>query len=173
MKKLLIVLALIALVSSCTVIDPQFTGKRIRVEPEETHGYSPHYSPYYGSYYDSYYSPYMWSGWYGWWSPYWLYGYYNYYGPYNPYFWSWYNYGYGRASVYISPGKRAITKRQLSKGTVRNVHRGRVIKGSSRTTRSSGTRGTISRSGSSRATSSRAGSSRSSGSRGSSSRIKK
>ena len=31
MRKLIFVLALIVFVSSCTVIDPQFTGKRIRV----------------------------------------------------------------------------------------------------------------------------------------------
>jgi hypothetical protein len=158
MKKTIFVLVLIALVSSCTVIDPQFTEKRIRVEPSESYGYRPYYSPHYSSYY---YNPYMWSGWYGWWSPYWLYGYYSSYGPYNPYFWGWYNYGYGRGRVSTYDGRSVITKRQLGKGTVRSVP-SRISRGSARTVRSSGSHGTVSRSGAGRAVSSRSGSSGSS-----------
>ena len=156
MRKIIFVLALIALVSSCTVIDPQYTGKRIRVEPSEPYGYQPYYSPHYSSYY---HNPYMWSGWYGWWSPYWLYGYYSSYGPYNPYFWGWYNYGYGRGRAITYGGKKVITKRQLGKGTVRSVPSSRISRGSTRSGRSTVSRGTISRSGAGRATSSRSGSS--------------
>ncbi|MGD2295655.1 MAG: hypothetical protein PVF22_07440 [Candidatus Aminicenantes bacterium] len=162
MKKIIFVLALMVLVTSCTVIDPQYTGKRIRVEPREYYDET----PYYRSYYSPYYSSYMWSGWYGWWSPYWLYGYYSYYGPYNPYFWSWYNYGYPRGRAYS--GRTVITKRQLSKGSVRSVPRSRISRGSTRKVHSSGTRSSISRSGSRRSAVSRGSSSR-----GSSSRVKK
>ncbi len=176
MKKIICVLALIALVTSCTVIDTGYTGRRIVTEPMDDYGYTPTYG--------SYYSPTMLSGWYGWWNPFWLYGYYNSYGgPYNPYFRGWYSSG----SRSTFTGKTVITKRQLSKGTTRTLSKGRVIKGAVRTirsgtrstvsrtgssgSRSSGTRSTISRSGSSRSTSSRSRSS-SSGSK-TSTRVKK
>ncbi|MFC2161836.1 hypothetical protein ACFLRX_09325 [Acidobacteriota bacterium] len=172
MKKIIFVLALIVLVTSCTVIEPNYTGKRIVIEPRDDYGYSPTYG-YYDYDYGSLYSPYMWSGWYGLWNPFWLYGYYNYYGPYNPYFWGWYSSG-SRSGGYT--GKTVITKRQLSKGTTRTLSNGRIIKGSSRTVRSGSTRSTVSRSGSGRSTSSgtrstvsRSGSSRSTSSRSSSS----
>ena len=61
MKKIFSVLALIVLISSCTVIDQSLTGRRIITEPRDDYGYSPTYSSY-GSYYNPYYSPYMWSG---------------------------------------------------------------------------------------------------------------
>jgi len=185
MKKIISVLALIVFISSCTVIDPNLTGKRIVTEPRDDYAYSPTYSSY-GSSYGSFYNPYMWSSWYGWWNPFWLYGYNNYYSRYNPYLWGWYSSGSGSGYT----GQTAITKRQLSNSGSRTLSNGKVIKGTSRTVRtsgtrstSSGTRSTVSRTGSSRSTSSgtrstvsRTGSSRSrssSSSRGTVRRIKK
>ncbi len=173
MKKIIFVLALVVFVSSCTVIDPNLTGKRIVTEPRDDYAYSPTYSTYstYSSY-GSFYNPYMWSAWYGWWNPFWLYGYYNYYGRYNPYFSGWYSYGSGGGYT----GKSVITKRQLSNSGSRTLSKGKIVKGTSRIVRSGGTRSTISRSGSVRSTSSgtrstisRSGSSRSTSSRSSSS----
>lgn len=166
MKKIISVLALIVLITSCTVIDTSYTGRRIVTEPRDDYGYYPTYGSY--GFYDSYYSPFLWSGWYGLWNPFWLYGYYGNYGFYNPYFGGWYS--SGSRSGYT--GKTVITKRQLSKGTTRTLSNGRIIKSAIRSIRSGGTRSTVSRSGSSRSRSSgtrstisRSGSSRSTSSR--------
>lgn len=166
MKKIIFVLALIVLVTSCTVIDTRYTGRRIVTEPRDDYGYSPTYGSY--GFYDSYYSPFLWSGWYGLWNPFWFYGYYGNYGLYNPYFGGLYSSG-SRGGY---TGKTVITKRQLSKGTTRTLSNGRIIKGAVRSIRSGGTRSTVSRSGSSRSRSSgtrstisRSGSSRSISSR--------
>ena len=167
MKKTIIVLALMMFAAGCAVIDEQLTGPRVRVEPQESYGYTPSYG--YMPMYSNYYNPYMWSGWYGWWSPYWLYGYYSPYGSYNPYFWGWYN----SPSRARQGNRTIITKDQLSKTSVRTIPGRTVTKSSGRTIRSTGSsRTTGSRSGAGRAISSRSGSS--SSSRGSSgTRIKK
>lgn len=148
MKKILSILAIVIFISSCTVIDPHYTGKRIVPEFRDDYDYSPSYGAY--STYGAYYNPYMWSGWYGWWNPFWLYGYYNNYGPYNPYFWGWYSSGYRTGTT----GKSVITKRQLSKGTSRILSQGRIVDGTRRTSSSGSSRTAITRSGSSRSSSS-------------------
>ena len=188
MKKLIIIIPLIMLISGCVVIEERYRtpGPRVVVESGRYYDYYP--SHYYGFYADPFY---YWMG-ASWWNPFWYYGFYNYYyGWYYPHYGSYYYY---YPSRYYVRGSDVITKDQLKdpskagmsgrkiryteRKSISSLSRGsstRVI-GSRR--RSSGTRitGKVSRSGSSRGRS--IGSTRSSsGSRsrssGSTSKVKK
>ena len=104
MKKLVVILSVIILtvvfLTSCAVIDQQYTGKRINVAPGEYEYRDSDYAPrgdYYDPYYSSYYDPFFWTG-LSFWNPfwhygfinYWSFGYYPYYGGYYPYYWGYY-----------------------------------------------------------------------------------
>lgn len=191
MKKLIIIIPLIILISGCIVIDERYRtpGPRVVVESGNYYDYYPSY--YYGGFYGDPF--YYWMG-AGWWNPFWYYGFYNYYyGWYYPRFGSYYYY---YPSRYYVRGSDVITKDQLqdpnktrtSGRKIRYTERtsvSRLSKGSSQRStgkrvigRSSGRRitGTVSRSGSSGARSIRStGSSSGSRSRssGSTSKVKK
>jgi hypothetical protein len=93
MKKLIIIVSALALVVSCTMIDPNVTGKRIVVPDDEY--YDAPYTSYGPSYGPSYYpSPYMSMGIGWWWNPflYWGFSYSPWY--YSPYYYSMPYYGY-------------------------------------------------------------------------------
>jgi len=162
MKNLVLIFSVIFLVSSCTVINEQYTGEGIRVKPEKHKEYYDQ-GPYYSRYIPSYYSPIYWGGFslgfpYFFWSPYSYYGFYDYYyGYYGGYY-------RGYPIYYRSRyGRSVITKRQLNKRTSSRVT-SRGVQGNIGKIRSTGrTRSTVTRSGSS--TRSR-GTSSSRGSRG-------
>ena len=160
MKNLVLIFSVIFLVTSCTVIDGQYTGEGIRVKPEKHKEYYDD-SPYYSSYMPSYYSPVYWGGFslgfpYFFWSPYSYYGLYDYYyGYYGGY--------YGGYPIYSGStyGRSVITKEQLKKKTSSRVTT-KNVQGNVGTITSTGkTRSTVTRSVSStrsRGTSSRGGS---------------
>ncbi len=165
MKNLVLIFSVIFLVSSCTVIDGQYTGEGIRVKPEKHKEYYDD-SPYYSSYIPSSYSPVYWGGFslgfpYFFWSPYSYYGFYDYYYGYNG------GYYRGYPTYYRSrSGRSVITKKQLKKRTSSKVTTGNVQGNVGKITstgkiRSTVTRSTVTRSSSStssRGTSSRGGS---------------
>ena len=148
MKNLLLIFSVIFLITSCTVIDEQYTGEGIRVKPEKHKEYYDD-SPYYSSYIPSYYSRVYWGGLslgfpYFFWSPYSYYGfpnyYYGYYGGYSQ------GYPLYRESKYA---RSVITKKQLRKRTRSRVTTGNT-QGNVGKIRSTGkTRSTVRRSGSS------------------------
>jgi len=164
MKKIIIVFTALVFMTSCVMIDPRLTGKRVVVESEEY--YDDYYeSPYYDYRQDAYaWFPFgmsMWLSPFYWgftWGP-WYYPYYwsNYY--YSPYGWGSWHYPYS----YYYPGGRygnyggsRITKDMIRKGTVksgtrRSISRGGSSSGSSSSSRSgsSGSRGSVSSGGSS------------------------
>jgi len=163
MKKLVIIVTAFAFMTSCAMIDPALTGKRVAVEPD---GY---YNEYYESpYYD--YGPYTYANsWFPfgmglWLSPfYWGFS----WGPwYHPFYWSHFYSPYGWGSYYYPSyryyypwgsyyGGSRITKRQIQKGTVKSgtrrvIRRGSISSGRATTgTGSSGSRGSTSSRGSS------------------------
>ncbi len=163
MKNLVLIFSVIFLVTSCTVIDGQYTGEGIIVKPEKHKEYYDD-SPYYSSYIPSSYSPVYWGGFslgfpYFFWSPYSYYGLYDYnYGYYGGYYQGYPTYYRSRSSYRSRSGRSVITKKQLKKRTSSRVT-SRGVKGSVGKTRSTGrTRSTVRRSGSStrsRGTSSR------------------
>jgi len=161
MKKLIIVFTALAFVTSCVMIDPRLTGKRVVVASDE------YYDDYDESaYYD--YDPYIYSSaWFPfgmgmWLSPfYWGFS----WGPwYHPFFWSYYYSPYGWGSWnypyynYYYPGGRygyyggsRITKDMIKKGTVKSGTRRSIRRGSTSSGRSgvsssgsSGSRGSVS-----------------------------
>ena len=160
MKNLALIFSVVFLITSCTVIDGQYTGEGIRVKPEKHKEYYDD-SPYYSSYIPSYYSPVYWGGFslgfpYFFWSPYSYYGFYNYYygnyGGYNRGYPTYYSSRYGRSM---------ITKKQLAKRTSSRVTTGTVQGNVGKITSTGKTRSTVTRSRSStrpRGTSSRGGS---------------
>ena len=164
MKNLVLIFSVIFLVSSCTVIDGQYTGEGIRVKPEKHKEYYDD-SPYYSSYMPSYYSPVYWGGFslgfpYFFWSPYSYYGFYDYYyGYYGGYYGGYYR---GYPTYYRSrSGGSVITKKQLKKRTSSRVTTGNVQGNVGTITSTGKTRSTVTRSSSStrsRGTSSRGGS---------------
>lgn len=160
MKKLVILVSVLAFVVSCTTIHPSLTGKRV-VPADE------YYDDYYTSYDPFYYpSPYISVGMGWWWNPflYWgfAYGpcYYGY--PYyyvSPYYWysPWYGYYPGYYSGYYHGygypvyryGRTSISKRELKGGSASATSTRRTIsRGSSGRSTSSG-RSSVSKSGSS------------------------
>ncbi len=148
MKNLVLIFSVIFLVSSCTVIEEQYTGEGIRVKPEKHKEYYDE-SPYYSSYIPSYYSPVYWGGFslgfpYFFWSPYSYYGFYDYYyGYYGGYY-------RGYPSYYSSrSGRSVITKKQLKKRTSSRVTTGNVQGNVGTITSTGKIRSTVTRSGSS------------------------
>ncbi|MFW6140357.1 MAG: hypothetical protein ACOC5S_03275, partial [Acidobacteriota bacterium] len=104
MKKLIIIIPLIMLISGCIVIEERYRTPGPRVETVRYYDYYPSY--YYGFYGDPYY---YWIGT-SWWNPFWYYGFYNYYyGWYYPHYSAYYHY-YPRQYV---RGSDSITKNQL------------------------------------------------------------
>ena len=170
MKKLIIIVSALALVVSCTTIDPNVTGKRV-VLPGEEYYEAPYDS--YGPY--CYPSPYLSVGIGWWWNPfiYWgfsynpwyyspyyyvmpYYGYYpwypGYWGGYYPgYGWGYYpGWGYHPGWGYPSYryGKATVTKRQLKSGSTSATGSRRTInRGSSGRSTSKGTSKGTSRTG--------------------------
>jgi len=148
MKKLLIILPLIALIAGCVVIDERYSGPRVRIEPDDSYydyspGYYNDYYPYYSNYGPYSFSPYSWFG-LSMWNPFYYYGLYNsYWGYYGGYYGGYYPSRYGRS---------VVTRRQLKDWRKYGGTSGRKIRASSGTSgRSSGSstsvsRGTVSRS---------------------------
>ena len=160
MKNLVLIFSVVFLITSCTVIDGQYTGEGIRVKPEKHKEYYDD-SPYYSSYIPSYYSPVYWGGFslgfpYFFWSPYSYYGFYDYYyGYYGGYYRGYPTYYRSRS------GGSVITKKQLKKRTSSRVTTGNVQGSVGKITSTGRTSSTVTRSGSStrsRGTSSRGGS---------------
>ena len=108
MKKLIIIIPLIILISGCVVIGEKYRMPGPRVVTVDHYDYYPSYYDWNYGYYYSY--PYWgWTG-FGWWNPFWYYGFYNfYYGWYYPYYGSYYYY---YPSRYYG-GKSVVTKNQL------------------------------------------------------------
>ncbi len=160
MKNLVLIFSVVFLITSCTVIDGQYTGEGIRVKPEKHKEYYDD-SPYYSGYMPSYYSPIYWGGFslgfpYFFWSPYSYYGFYDYYyGYYGGYYRGYPIYYRSRS------GTSVITKKQLKKRTSSRVTTGNVQGNVGTITSTGRIRSTVTRSGSStrsRGTSSRGGS---------------
>lgn len=137
MKKVLIILVLALFAISCATIDERYTGKRIKVAPQEYEEYSSAApsSYYYGfGFTPYYYSPFYWVGFYWWnpylfWDPFFYYGFYDfYYGYYPGYYWGYYYPGYWGTRY----GRSVIWKKQLQKGTLRTIPRSTVRKSSRR-----------------------------------------
>ena len=167
MKNLVLIFSVVFLITSCTVIDGQYTGEGIRVKPEKHKEYY-NDSPYYSSYMPSSYSPVYWGGFslgfpYFFWSPYSYYGLYDYYyGNYGGYYGAYYGgYNRGYPRYYRSrSGRSVITKKQLKKRTSSRATSRGVQGNVGKVTRTGKTRSTVTRSGSSTRsrTSSRGGS---------------
>jgi hypothetical protein len=142
MKKMIIIVPLILLISGCMVIEERYRVRSVQVDP----GYVDYYE--YTPAYDSYYTPFFgnssyWIG-LGWWNPFYHYGFYDYYfGYYYPNYYGYYGGWYYPGTTYRY-GKSRITKDQLrsprTRGTTSRVSRTRVSSGKTGTTR-----GTVSR----------------------------
>lgn len=106
MKKLMIIIPLIILISGCIVIEERYRTPGPRVRTVESYDYY----PYYYDYYDVFWYPsFYWMG-LSWWNPFWYYSFYNYYyGWYYPYYGMYYHY---YPSRYVS-GRSVVTKDQL------------------------------------------------------------
>jgi len=136
MKKLIIIIPLIMLISGCVVIEERYRMSGPRVETVRYYDYYPSYS-HYGFYRDPFY---YWMGM-SWWNPFWYYGFYNYYyGWYYPHYGSYY---YGYYPSRYSRGRDVITKGQLkdpnktgvSERNIRTIDRksaSRVVKSTSK-----------------------------------------
>ncbi|MFW6159627.1 MAG: hypothetical protein ACOC57_00630 [Acidobacteriota bacterium] len=145
MKKAIIIsIAVIFALSSCTVIHERYQGERIHTEPE-------YYESAYNYY--TYVSPVMWPG-YMWWDPLWYYGFYSYYYyPYYRYLYPYYYYGgYYYYPTTTRAGKTYVRKRELRQPSSSTSTTQRTIRKTStqtrttsiRTTSNSGTRTRVS-----------------------------
>jgi len=125
MKKLIIIIPLIMLISGCIVIEERYRTPGPRVAPVEYYDY---YPSYYSSYYGYYpYPNFYWMGT-SWWNPFWYYGFYNYYyGWYSPSYGRYYHYyprRYYRGSDTITKGQlRDPNKTRVSGRNIRTVDR--------------------------------------------------
>ena len=134
MKKLVVFLSMLLLLSGCIVIREQYTEKQIRVRPVRQMV--------------SVYSPYV-TGVYGWYNPYWVCNWYRHYYPYSyyGYYRGYYDYytGYSRGSYNGHKGKsnirRTVTKGSLQKPVKRavrtperTINRGSLTKSRAKTT---------------------------------------
>jgi hypothetical protein len=181
MKKLIVLFTAIALVTSCAVIDPRVTGKRVVVAPDEEYE-SPYYEPYayagpmisFGIglwlspfYWGSWWGPWGYPGWGYWWGyPGYGWGYYPGWGypGYGWGYWPGYGYPYYRGNrIYKGQLRRGSTTKS---GTRRSIKRGTTSRGYSGGSK-------VTKSGASGVRSGSSGRVSSSGSRGTGTRVKK